>query len=99
MPPEVTVLREEVPDRNSEWDSVRALPDHGTTEKALAQLQHMLRNRLNVSNIGLAPLRRQLEKGLTQEALATVIKLQEDFQALQQRLEKDRETAGVAAGS
>lgn len=78
-PAEVTVLREEVPDR-----SRAAVPP------AVAQpLYQLVNNRLRVMSAGLAELRREIEAGASQEAEDTLAKLEEDFRMLQDRLSRE----------
>jgi carbon storage regulator CsrA len=53
----------------------------------IRQMNHLLRNRLNVAGIGLALLTRQLQAGLLQDGQATLDKIYEDFELLRERLE------------
>jgi carbon storage regulator CsrA len=86
-PADVVVLREEVPERAAEWAAAGSPSAVTPRADPQAQVRHLIRNRLNVNAIGLALLRRQLETGRTQDAMATLDKLQEDFRLLEQRLE------------
>jgi carbon storage regulator CsrA len=88
-PPAITVLREEVFDRAAEW--APALPAQRSSEEKLPHMHHLLRTRLNVSTIGLELLRRQLQDGLTLEAVATLDEIQEDLLLLQERLDGEFE--------
>jgi len=85
-PPEVTVLREEVPERTAEWGPAHAAPADGVAADKLPKLHHLLRKRLGINTIGLDLARRQLQDGRFQDAQATLDKLQEDLRLLQERL-------------
>src|SRR5438034_1239876 len=85
-PPDVTVLREEVRVRDAEWR-----PAVDTARAQLQQLQTLLRNRLKISNAGLAMLRRQMQAGLDQEAEETLARIEEDLQMLRERLDGEVE--------
>jgi carbon storage regulator CsrA len=80
-PPEVVVLREELPDREVEWGA--AENPAGTAE---ARLRRVLGNRLQIAHAGLALLRDQLRAGLVEEAAVTIDNLDEDLQLLRERL-------------
>lgn len=82
-PPEVAVLRAELPDRSKEWG---APPPPKAVESQLARVQQLLQKRLRVSGVGLAVLRRQLREGLTQDAEATLSRIEEDLQLLHARV-------------
>lgn len=87
-PPDVTVLREEVPDRAQEWGPAQpAAPKEAEAEAQLRQLTQLMRNRTRIARTGLAQLRRQLEAGATAEALETLARLEEDLDLLRQRLD------------
>jgi carbon storage regulator CsrA len=82
-PREVTVLREEL-----STIVPKNFADHPDKDRA-RQLNHLLRNRLNVAGLGLALLTRQLEVGNIQDGQATLAKIQEDFLLLNDRLETE----------
>ncbi|HEV3257279.1 MAG TPA: response regulator [Gemmataceae bacterium] len=86
-PPEVTVLREELSDRAAEWGPAHPSPARSSAPDKLPQVRRLLRNRLNINTIGLALLRRQLQEGRLEDAQATLDKLREDFQLLQERVD------------
>jgi carbon storage regulator CsrA len=83
-PPDVVVLREEIQDRMT----------HGTPDarqakaSGLGQVGQFLGKRLDISQRGLAVLRRQLQAGNLAEAELTLDSLEEDLGLLRQRLEK-----------
>ncbi len=82
-PPEVTVLREEVPDRASEWAEERTRPEHSDTgEGDPDEFVRQVHDRLKTTGVGLGLLRLQLDVGLAEEAKATLAGLQNDFQEL-----------------
>jgi carbon storage regulator CsrA len=82
-PAHVAVYREEVLARDDVTPSPPAAAD-----RALRQLDHVLSNRLNVATVGVALLRRQLEAGLTQGALATLDRIDQEVQRLQEGVQK-----------
>jgi carbon storage regulator CsrA len=86
-PPEVVVLREEIPDRSSEWAPViKAVPVQEEKLKAIGDLAD---NRLKMARIELTILRRQLQDGLLQDAESTLDKLDEDIRSLRQRVRRE----------
>jgi len=96
-PPEVTILREEVQDRTGEWGAAPAAPVEEALAPEFRRLNQLLRNRLNIDSLGLAELRRQLQAGLTVDALATLDKVEEDVLMLRERLEAEVERAAQPA--
>jgi carbon storage regulator CsrA len=92
-PPEVTVLRDELRERAAEWGVTETQTGESAAQSQFRELRHFLRNRLNVAALGLTLMHRQLQVDQTQEAQATLAKLQEDLQLLRQRLEGDGEEA------
>jgi carbon storage regulator CsrA len=86
-PEGVAIFREEVWRRLGQTATDAHSPPTPAVERALAELNHMLRNRLNVTSIGMALLRRQLEERLAQEAHVTIDKLTQDLEMLQERVE------------
>jgi carbon storage regulator CsrA len=88
-PPDVLVLREEIPDRNSEWAKRQRATVEGEGKlKAVGDLAAL---RLKLARADLAVLRRQLQAGLLHEAESTLDKLDEEIKALRQRVEKETE--------
>jgi carbon storage regulator CsrA len=83
-PPEVTVLRAEVPDRTAEWGRDRPRP--AAEEAPAARLNRVVRSRLEVTRTGLAELRRQLQAGRADVAQMLLDKVEEDVALLQERL-------------
>jgi carbon storage regulator CsrA len=84
-PPAVKVLREEVHERLAEWDVPEAAaPTQAASAPAGVDL--LVRNRLRIARLGLALLQQQLQAGHPEDAEATLAKLDEDLQLLEQRL-------------
>jgi carbon storage regulator CsrA len=83
-PPEVTVLRAEVPDRTAEWGGDRQPPP--AAEAPAARLNRAVHSRLQVTRTGLAELRRQLQAGRGDVAQMLLDKIEEDVTLLQERL-------------
>jgi carbon storage regulator CsrA len=86
-PPEVTILRAELQDRTAERGATTRLPEPAGSR--LRGLRHLLRNRLNVTTVGLGLLRQQARAGLSDEMERTIAKIEEEMQRLQQRLESE----------
>jgi carbon storage regulator CsrA len=93
-PPEVAILREELQDRTENWRAI--LPPVETAEARLRELRHLVRNRLNVTTIGLGLLRQQAKAGSTDDMQRTIGKMEEEMQMLRQRLENDAAKAPPA---
>jgi carbon storage regulator CsrA len=94
-PPEVKVLREEIPDRQAEWEPATQAPAPAAPEghADLARLTRLVDRRLQIAGIGLGLLRGQLQAGVTEDTLAIVEALAEDLQMLQRRLAGEGERA------
>src|SRR6266849_2346121 len=86
-PPEVPILREELQDR-AETRPANLAPVE-TAEARLRELRHLVRNRLNVTSIGLGLLRQQASAGWSDDLERTIDKMEEEMQMLRQRLESD----------
>jgi carbon storage regulator len=88
-PPEVVILREEVPDRSTEW-ALRSEPQPAaaTTERKRPSLTA---TRIRNARADLAMLRRQLQAGALQEAEITLDKLDMEIGQLRVRIEKEPE--------
>jgi carbon storage regulator CsrA len=91
-PPEVKVLREEIPDRQAEW-AAPALAPAPDAHADRAQLTRLVDKRLQVAGIGLGVLRGQIQAGSAEDALAIVEALAEDLQMLRRRLADEGNTA------
>jgi hypothetical protein len=88
-PPEVVVLREEVPDRRTEW----AVPTAPPPAEAPARPPSLSATRLRNARADLALLRRQLQAGLLQEAETTLDKLDVEIGQLRVKVEKEPDPA------
>jgi carbon storage regulator CsrA len=86
-PPEVAILREELQNR-AEMGRANLAPA-ASTEARLRELRHMVRNRLNVTSVGLGLLRQQAKAGSTDDLERTIAKMEEEMQLLRRRLETD----------
>lgn len=85
-PEHISVFREELLERKdfpTENRVSQALPESTANE-----LMHLLNNRLNTSTVGLALLRRQLERGLTSDMIDTLNKIEGNLKTVQQRVER-----------
>ncbi len=85
-PPEVTVVREELAQGSA--PRTPPPPANAVTGKTLRELNHLVRNQVNVASVGLALVRRQLRAGMTEASEATLAKIHQEFQALQQQVEQ-----------
>jgi len=84
-PPEVTVLREEIPHLRTEWAG--AAPASGpANQNSRDLLARLVDSRLRVAGSGLDLLREHLEAGRAEDALGLVGRLAEDLRLLQRRL-------------
>lgn len=81
-PREVTVLREEVAEREAQWRT----PPAANGDAKLAQLRDLVEKRLKVSALGLALLREQLRARKTRDAAELVERVAEDLDLLLGRL-------------
>jgi carbon storage regulator CsrA len=86
-PPEVAILREELQNRAEKGRA--NFPPVETAEARLRELRHLVRNRLNVTSIGLGLLRQQARAGRSDDLERTVSKMEEEMQMLRRRLESD----------
>jgi carbon storage regulator CsrA len=86
-PPEVTILRAELQDRAAERGATTPLAE--PAESRLRGLRHLLRNRLNVTSVGLGLLRQQARAGLGDEMERTIAKIEEDMHLFRQRLDSE----------
>jgi carbon storage regulator len=83
-PPEITVLREEVPDRVAEWGPPHSQSGESSVEGKLRKVNQLLRNRIRSSSADLKLLRRQLDLGMIDEAQVTLNKMEEELQLVPQ---------------
>jgi carbon storage regulator CsrA len=80
-PPQVRILREEVPDRVAEWGAAGSSPAVDfSIEGRLRRANQLLRNRLRAGSADIKLLRRQLDLGMIDEAGVTLDKMEEEFQ-------------------
>jgi carbon storage regulator CsrA len=86
-PNNVAVYREELLERG-DFLLQQAAMDGLLSKDVAHQLKHLLNNRLNASTIGVALLRRQLELGLTGDMAATLVKIEDNLKAIQERAER-----------
>jgi carbon storage regulator CsrA len=85
-PSDVTILREELAARQGY--SPAAAKAAADVAAALARQQrHQLRNQLNAATIGVALARRQLQAGLVEQVAATLTKIGDGVQQLNQQME------------
>ncbi len=87
-PPSITVLRQELHDRDVEW-SRDATPTRDVAATAAADVGPMLGNRLSIAARGLAELDGQLRQGRVAEARETLAEVREDLELLRARLAKE----------
>jgi two-component system, OmpR family, response regulator len=86
-PPEVPVLRGELPDRVAEWGPAKPQPARPDAESRLQRINRLIGNRLRINRMGLAEVRRQVRLGRPEEAEMLLGKIEEDVQMLERRLE------------
>ena len=91
-PPDVIILREEVPERTAEWGPAQEKqPADPALERTRDQLNGQVRDRLRLTSVGLGLLQLQLDAGLAEEAQATLARIREDFQLLRYGVEGELE--------
>jgi carbon storage regulator CsrA len=82
-PPEVTVVRDDVANRQADGPHRKTNPDEvRTAAPGRAELARQLRERLKTTGVGLGLARLQLEAGRFEEARKTLAALEDDFQLL-----------------
>jgi two-component system, OmpR family, response regulator len=82
-PPEVAIIRSELPDRTKEWGTSETSPRLSPTESRLRKHNTQLRHRLKAAAADLRLLRRQLQLEMWTEAEETAAKMQNDFHVVQ----------------
>ncbi len=87
-PPDVTILREEVPDRAREWAPAPAPAGNPNAEAELRRLREILRNRLRIAGKGLEQAREGLRVGHLEDVEMIVERLSEDLRLLSRRFEE-----------
>jgi carbon storage regulator CsrA len=97
-PAEVVVFREELWKGNAAAPVAQSQDGKQGDLPLLDKLKNLVRNRLNVANIGLAVLRQQVKAGLLEEAEGTLEEMEHDFQLLQERVEGEQPRACRSAG-
>jgi len=91
-PPDISVMRAELPDRTREWSAEGApAPDDVAADVSVSKLGAELRNRLKATAAGLGLMHLQLDAGQPDEAGKTLTYLQDDFQLLLHGLEGELE--------
>ncbi len=95
-PPEVRVLREEVPDRNANWGP--APEEENDPNLSLGRLQQMLSRRLEIIRKGLREVQQQTVEEPA-EASQLLSRIDEDLQLLLRRLPGEFEKIGQLAGT
>ena len=94
-PPEVTVLRAELPDHTVEWEPAKPAAQPSTEPPAVRQLAPTIGERLKATATGMGLVRLQLRAGQIDEAESALAKLQRGVQRWRKRLEG---ASGQAAG-
>ena len=79
----------------ADWDGPQD-PATEPVESQLRTLRHLIRNRLNVTAIGMALLRQQLKAGQNSELEATLGKIEQDMQMLRERLDVEKAKTAAA---
>jgi len=88
-PPEVAVLRAEVPNRDEEWKPVAPAGVEPAHNQPLQRLNQLVNLRLQIAGKGLSVLREQLQASLSDDAAGTLDQIEEELSMLQQRLERE----------
>jgi carbon storage regulator CsrA len=84
-PQEVRILREEVPDRRTEWS-----PTTDTVSPLLLiEINQMLQKRLDVARRGMAVMREQLEAGDREAAATTLASVDDEIAMIQRRVQQE----------
>jgi CheY-like chemotaxis protein len=88
-PEEVGIFREEVWLRGSSSEGQKNASTDLSPDSRVAKLSRLICNRLTVTEVGLAVLRKQLQDGLLQDGEETVDEIEDDLQLLRARLERE----------
>jgi len=88
-PPEVRILREEVPDHLAGYQNDHEPSLDPLSPLSLIQLSQLLQKRLEVARLGLESVREQMEGGDLAQAGETLDRLEEDLQLLRTRVQKE----------
>lgn len=90
-PPEVAVLRAELPDRDREWGP--APPAAASAgDRPWQRLNQLVDQRLQIAGKGLSVLREQLHDQMSPDAAGTIDRIEEELQMLRCRLERETGT-------
>lgn len=81
-PPQVEVIRGELPNRTAEWGEEEISGAPSGTERLLRKKNTQLRHRLKGVSADLRLLRKQLQLGLWSDAEETVAKMQNDMRVI-----------------
>ncbi len=84
-PPEVNIIRAELPNRVAEWGVEEETPAIDPLEARLRKQNTQLRHRLKAAAADLRLLRRQLKLEMWSDAEETVAKMQNDFRTAKQQ--------------
>jgi carbon storage regulator CsrA len=79
----------------TDWDGAEA-PSAEPIDAQLRTLRHLVRNRLNVTAIGLALMREQLKAGQTVDLEGTLSKIEQEMEMLRQRLDTEKAKTAVS---
>jgi carbon storage regulator CsrA len=85
-PPEVAVLRQELPERPA-----GTVVPQANQEGKFAALARQMRDRLQVTGVGLGTVQLLLDAGLTHAAKQTLARIRDDFQLLRYGLDGELE--------
>ena len=84
-PPQVSIIRAELPNRVSEWGVPEEAPQANSVEMRLRKQNTQLRHRLKSAAADLRLLRRQLQLEMWSDAEETAAKMQSDFRVARQQ--------------
>ena len=86
-PPQVGVFREEILDSGNMPKALGPPPSGLGMDLKLGELKHLVANRLNAVNVGMALLRRQIQAGRNAASQSTLEKIDQEFQLLREQVE------------
>jgi carbon storage regulator CsrA len=84
-PPEVNIIRAELPNRVAEWGVAEEAPAANSVEIRLRKQNTQLRHRLKAAAADLRLLRRQLQLEMWSDAEDTAANMQNDFRVTKQQ--------------